>query len=350
MSVLVTGATGLVGAQVCRELLADGQDVAAMVRRRTPPHGTRPVVAHLDVPADLERAMAGHDTVFHCAAIYAYGRAREEELEAVNVTGTRDVLRAAASAGVRRVVVTSSSVTCGSSGGRAARDEAHAPSEEFAPAYFGSKVRQEQTAFETGAELGVEVVVACPTVVLGGPATRLVPSNAILLRYLLDPTRSTYPGGCNVVALDDVARGHVLVAERGTPGERYLLGGENVSWRLLHTLLAELAGVPGPFAEVSTTMAVLAAAASELAASVTSTEPLTTRDEALTIGRYYWYDDRRARALGYTSGSARQAVAGSLSWLLAGDDLPRWVRESLRPAPEVRAARRLVPRRTVDPG
>ena len=174
------------------------------------------------------------------------------------------MLRAAAAAGVRRVVVTSSSVTCGSSGGRAARDEAHAPNEEFAPAYFDSKVRQEQTAFETGAELGVEVVVACPTVVLGGPATRLVPSNAILLRYLLDPTRSTYPGGCNVVALDDVARGHVLVAERGTPGERYLLGGENVSWRLLHTLLAELAGVPGPFAEVSTTMAVLAAAASEL--------------------------------------------------------------------------------------
>ena len=344
MSVLVTGATGLVGAQVCRELLADGQDVAAMVRRGTPPDGTHPVEAHLDVPADIARAMTGHDTVFHCAAIYAYGRAHDEELESVNVEGTRNVMRAAADAGVRRVVVTSSSVTCGSSGGRVARDERHAPNDDLAPAYFASKVRQEQAAFETGADLGLEVVVACPTVVLGGPAARLVPSNAIVLRYLLDPTRSTFPGGCNVVALDDVARGHLLLAERGTPGQRYLLGGENVSWRLLHTLVAELAGVPGPFSEVSTTIAVLAAAASELAASVTSTEPLTTRDEALTIGRYYWYDDRRARALGHTSGSARRAVAASLSWLLAGDDLPRWVREALRPAPEVRSARRLVPR------
>ncbi len=344
MTVLVTGATGLVGAQVCRELVGAGLDVVAMVRRRTPPDGTRPVEVRLDDVADLERAMAGSTTVFHCAAIYAYGRAHDEELEEVNVKGTRNVLEAAAGAGVHRVVVTSSSVTCGSSVQPVATDEAGFPRDEFAPAYFDSKVRQEQAALEAGEELGVEVVIACPTVVLGGPSSRLVPSNAILLRYLLDPTRSTYPGGCNIVSLGDVARGHVLLSERGTPGERYLLGGENLSWRLLHTFLAELAGVAGPYAEVSTSVAVLAAAASELAASVSSTEPLTTRDEALTIGRYYWYDDGRARALGYTSGSARQAIAQSLSWLFAGDDLPRWLRESLRPAPEVRSARRLVPR------
>jgi dihydroflavonol-4-reductase len=344
VSVFVTGSTGLVGAQVCRELLVEGHDVVAMVRHRTPPEGTRPANARLDYLDGLKAAMRGATTVFHCAAVYAYGRAHDAELEAVNVDGTRNVIQAAAEAGVRRVVVTSSSVTVGSSLHRVVRDETRSPDDEFVPAYFASKLRQEQVALQTGAELGVEVVLACPTVILGGPEGRLVPSNAILLRYLLDPTRSTYPGGCNVVSLGDAARGHVLLAERGAPGERYLLGGENVSWRLLHTILAQLAGVPGPYAEVSAAVTVLVAAASELAATVAGTEPLVTRDEALTIGRYYWYDDSLARALGYTSGSARRSVAEGLSWLLASDSMPRWVRESLRVAPEVRVARRLVPR------
>ena len=84
--------------------------------------------------------------------------------------------------------------------------------------------------------LGLEVVLALPTVVLGGPFTRLAPSNAIVLRYLLDPTRSTFPGGCNVVDARDVGAGHLRLLEHGVAGERYLLGGEDLSWRMLHTL------------------------------------------------------------------------------------------------------------------
>ena len=345
MTAVVTGATGLVGTQVCKALVESGRDVVAAVRNEAQsPAGTEPRFARLDVQGSLVKAMAGGTSVIHCAAVYTYDESRQDEVEQVNVEGTRNVVRAAAEAGVPRVVVTSSSVTAGSSADPVVRDESGRLGDEPVPAYFASKVRQERVAFETGAEYGVEVVVACPTVVLGGPSRRLVPSNAILLRYLLDPTRSTYPGGCNIVSAGDVARGHVLLAEVGVPGERYLLGGENLSWRLLHATVADLAGVPGPYAEVPSSVAVAVAAASEYVASRLGSEPLATRDEALTIGRYYWYSHDKAAALGYSPGSSRQAVAEALAWLLASDHLPRWVREGLRPMAEVRSARRLVPR------
>ena len=102
---------------------------------------------------------------------------------------------------------------------------------------------------------------------MGGPSSRLVPSNAIVLRYLLDFFRSTFPGGCNVVSLDDVALAHVLLAENGAPGERYLIGSENLSWRTLHSLIADLAGVAGPRIEVPTAAAYITSAAAEAWAS-----------------------------------------------------------------------------------
>jgi dihydroflavonol-4-reductase len=260
------------------------------------------------------------------------------------VDGTRAALAAAADVGVRRVVVTSSSVTCGSSPGPEAVDESHALGAEFAPAYFRVKQAQEDLALELGAQLGLEIVIACPTVVLGGPATRLVPSNAILARYLLDPSRTTFAGGSNVVSAGDVGVGHALLAESGVPGWRYLLGGRNLTWRELHELIGELAGVPGPFLTADTEAAVLAARAAGWWGRLTSRAPLVTADEARTVGRYYWYRHDRAAGLGYAPGSPRAAVAEALAWLLASDELPRWVREGLRPLPEVHASRRLVPR------
>ncbi|MCU1659911.1 MAG: NAD-dependent epimerase/dehydratase [Pseudonocardiales bacterium] len=349
MKAVVTGATGLVGGHVCRALREAGHEARAVVRtaRISGPLDrldVETVRATLDNPASLVAAMRGCDVVIHCAAVYAYGVARAAEVERVNVDGTRQVVTAAAEAGVRRVVVTSSSVTAGSSGGPVARDESGRIGTEYVPPYFISKVRQEEVAFATGAESGVQVVVACPTVVLGGPANRLVPSNAIIVRYLTDPTRSTFAGGCNVVGVEDVARGHVLLAEHGKPGERYLLGGENVSWRTLHSLIADLAGVGGPYAEVPASVALATSALAEKWAQLMSIEPLSTRDEALTIGRYFWYSAAKAAQVGYAFGPARAAIASALAWILIGEHLPRWVRDGLRVGDEVRAARRLMPR------
>lgn len=348
MRVAVTGATGMLGGAVVRAALAAGHEVRAVRRtgRSLPWPGVEAewVTARLNSGPALRRAFAGMDAVAHCAAVYAYGAARATEVEEVNTRGTASVVAAAAASGVRRVVVTSSSVTRGSSAGPVPRTEEHELGTEPAPAYYLSKVGQEQAALAAGEEHGVEVVLALPTVLLGGPWRQLAPSNAIVLRYLLDPLRTTYPGGCNVATVADVATGHLLLLDQGTAGGRYLLGGENLTWRQLHTLVAELAGLPGPYAEAPAPVAWLGAAVTEGWARLSGRPPLVTRDETRSVGRFYWYSSGRAAALGHTPSSGRAAVAESLAWLVASPEVPRWVRENLRLTDEVRLARPLLPR------
>jgi dihydroflavonol-4-reductase len=359
MRVAVTGATGMVGGQVVSAARAAGHEVLAVTRPdperrgdtlRLGGHAVPRAAAALTDAASLTAALRGCDALVHCAAVYAFGAGRAAEVEQVNADGTRAVLEAAVAAGVSRTVVTSSSVTRGSSLLPRARSERDSLGAEPAPAYYASKVAQEEVALEAGRRHGIPVVLALPTVVLGGPFTRLAPSNAIVLRYLLDPTRSTFAGGCNVVDARDVGTGHVALLERGVAGERYLLGGEDVSWRTLHSLVSDLAGLPGPFGEVPTGSAWAVAAVMEWWAGVRNVTPLSTRDEASTVGRFYWYTSAKANDLGYAARPARAAVAASLAWLAISPDLPRWAREGLRLHPEVRAARDLVaaPLATVD--
>jgi dihydroflavonol-4-reductase len=351
VKIAVTGATGMVGGQVVRAALEGGHDVLALTRPgpgrrggtlRVGPHDVPRAAAALTDTTSLTDALRGCDGLVHCAAVYAFGAARAAEVDEVNTEGTRAAIEAAAGAGVARVVVTTSSVTCGSSQLPRARSERDHLGSEPVPAYYASKAAQEQVALETGQRHGLPVVLALPTVVLGGPFTRLAPSNAIVLRYLLDPTRSTFAGGCNVVDARDVGAGHVRLLEKGVAGERYLLGGEDVSWRMLHSLVADLAGLPGPYAEMSAASAWALSAAAEWWAGLRGAAPLTTRDEAATVGRFYWYTSAKAHELGYAARPARAAVAASLAWLAVSPDLPRWAREGLRLHPEVRAARELV--------
>jgi dihydroflavonol-4-reductase len=352
MRLAVTGATGMVGGQVVRAALAAGHEVLAITRPDPQRRGDTVLLGGREVAraavgltdtGSLTRALRGCDGLVHCAAVYAFGAARGAEVAQVNAEGTRAVLEAAAAAGVSRTVVTTSSVTCGSSLLPRARSERDHLGTEPAPAYYASKVAQEEVALETGRRHGIPVVLSLPTVVLGGPFTRLAPSNAIVLRYLLDPTRSTFAGGCNVVDARDVGAGHLALLELGVDGERYLLGGEDLTWRMLHTLVADLAGLPGPFAEMPAGSAWVLSAAAEWWAGVSGSAPLTTREEATTVGRFYWYTSAKAHDLGYAARPARAAVASSLAWLAVRPELPRWAREGLRLHPEVRAARDLVP-------
>jgi dihydroflavonol-4-reductase len=286
--------------------------------------------------------------VFHAAAVFAYWGVRASDLETTAVQGTLNVLDACRSAKVKRVVLTSSSVVFGSSTRPVLRDESSELREADAPAYVKAKLAQEQAAFQRAAESGLELVAVCPTIAVGPHDVHLSPSNSIIVTYLSDPFKLTYPGGCNIVSVSDVARGHVLAARLGRAGERYLLGSENLEWWAIQRAISEMCGVPGPFFNTNHTGSYLAATAAELTAWLTRQRPLTTRTQAGMVGRYYWYRHDRAAGLGYSPMPARQALAEAISWLVASPLVSQQLRVTLRLSREVYAARQGIARR--EPG
>ena len=335
MKALVTGASGVVGANLVRELLAQRWDVRALVRRGPPRRalGGLPIeLAEGDVldPASLDAASAGVDVVFHCAARFSYGSVNQLELERVAIDGTRNMITAAAGAGVDRVVLTSSSVIFGSSTSAEPRNEDSTFTAEDASAYAVSKFRQSAVAFSSAAALGIDLVAVCPTLTMGAWDYGLSESNAIIVKYLNDPFRTTFPGGCNVVAASDIARGHLLVAENGVPGRSYILGGENLSWRDLHTRISALCGTIGPLVTATHTGAYLTAAWAEWTSRAFGLPPSLTRDEVRMIGRWYWYEDSAARAIGYRPTGTQAALQTAISWLLRTDHIRPDVRAWLQ--------------------
>jgi dihydroflavonol-4-reductase len=344
MKVLVTGATGIVGTNLVRALLEASHQVRVLVR----PSSDVRSLAKLPVErregdildlASLNAAARGCSVVFHAAAVFSYWGMSAEDQRDLAERGTRNVLEAARKNRVQRVVVTSSSVVLGSTARGQVLDENNAADEPDPSAYTRSKMAQEAAAFKRGEELGVDVVAVCPTLVVGGFDYRLSPSNANIVNYLNDPFRSTFIGGCNFVSAQDVAAGHMLAAEHGKTGARYVLGSENLTWQDAHRLISELTGTFGPSLVLNHTAAYLAAAAAEASARLTGTRPQVTRDEAKMSGRFYWYSHERLSALGYAPAPARRALAEAIAWLWVRSYIADSVMEKLKLSPEVRSAR-----------
>ena len=348
MRALVTGSNGLIGANLVRELLGHGVEVRAMTRASS----NLQAIAGLDFervigdvqndPVELAALCADCDLVFHAAAQFTYSGISQAELELTAVSGTRNLIEAAALAGVPRVVVTSSSVVFGSSSAPEVRDENRRADDEFVePPYVLSKIRQDKLAAQLAENLGIEIVFVCPTMSVGPFATSLGPSNGLIVAYLNDPLRMTYPGGCNLVSVRDIAHGHWLAAMHGVAGQSYLLGAENLSWAQIHTMIAELCGVPRPQLEINHTSAYLAATYEELRARLLDREPFTTRQQARMIGRYYWYSHARAATeLGFAPMPARAALAEACAWLAMSPHISREIRATMTLDAEVHAARR----------
>ena len=340
MKALVTGANGLIGANLVRELLATGHTVRAMVRSTSHLQSLAGVTVERvqgDIfdPPSLRQAAQGCDVLFHTAGVFAYWGYSDQELNRIIVEGTRNVVDAAQAAGVQRMVLTSSSVVMGSSTKTVPRDERHEIRDKDAPPYFLAKARQEQAAIAQAQALGLELIAVCPTITVGSHDYHLVPSNAIIVSYLNDPYKATYPGGCNIVHVRDIARGHILAAEKGQPGERYVLGSENWEWSLIHRTISELCGVPGPSMMANHTTAYLTATAMELLSKLTKKAPTSTRAQARTVGRFYWYRHDKIAALGYTPQSARSALAEAIAWLVTSPHIAPNLRNRLKLSREV---------------
>lgn len=345
MNVLVTGANGLIGANLCRALLKRGYHVRALVRKSSDLSAIQGLPLDLvygDVlhPETVYAATEGCEIVFHAAAVFAYWGVADSDMEKIAVEGTSNMMVAARAASARRFILTSSSVVFGSSTYLVARSETDPHDDSYSPPYCLSKLHQEQAAIKLATELDLDLVVVNPCITVGPHDAKLSPSNAIIVSYLSDPFRTTFSGGCNIVSVQDVAAGHVLAAEKGRRNERYLLGSENMEWSLIHRSIAELCGVPGPQLYANHTASYLAAAMHELWAQFTKTKPLTSREQAKMVGQFYWYSHAKAAAeLGYSPRPARQALAEAVAGMVSGPHFSADLRRTLALGREVYDAR-----------
>jgi dihydroflavonol-4-reductase len=311
MRALVTGASGFVGRHVVSELVAGGWDVRAFDRQAPPTAAAEFVAGDVLDPDAVSRALDGCDALFHLAAVYSYARRDVALMESVNVDGTRVVIEAAARAGVRRIVHTSTCATCGPVPERRATELDHpAPSDLRIP-YKRTKLGGERVALEAGRD-GVEVIVVNPTVPVGSGDLRPTPTGKMVADVAHGRARGYLArSALNVVAVEDVARGHVLAFERGKAGERYLLGGEDMSIRDVFAAVARAAGLSAPRIGVPWSFAYAAALGADLALRPLGREPeLLLLDEVRSGRLPHLFDDSKARAeLGYTSRPAQEALA-----------------------------------------
>jgi dihydroflavonol-4-reductase len=310
---LVTGAGGFIGAHVAAALAAAGAEVRAFDLRPPddPPPGVEPVAGDLLDDGALRGALDGCDAVFHLAALYSYRRADADAMRRVNVEGTRAVLDTAARAGGVRVVHTSSCATCGPVPGRAATEDDAPPDWELAVPYKRTKLDAERLALRAAAE-GLDVVVVNPTTPVGPGDRGPTPTGKMVRDVASGRARAYLRGGAlNVVAVEDVAAGHLLAHERGRAGRRYLLGGENLSMREVFATIAAAAGRRAPRVAIPWRLAYAAALGADAALRPLGREPsLLVLDEVRLARLPMTFDDTRARAeLGYRPGAARAALA-----------------------------------------
>jgi dihydroflavonol-4-reductase len=288
MKVYVTGASGFVGSHVARELRERG----AEVREER--------VDLLDFQG-LERAVADCDAVVHVAALYSYD-ADPALIERVNVEGTRNVFDACVRAGIARIVHTSTAGTCGPVRGRPATEEDTPPPWELSVPYKRTKLAAERLALDAGA------IVVNPTTPVGEGDLKPTPTGRMIAGVATGRIQGfVRTTGLNLVDVRDVARGHVLALERGEPGERYLLGGANLSLEELFGAIADLAGRPRPRLRVPYAVALAASKAG-----------LVNRDEVklARLPMYFSWEKAHSR-LGYAPGPVEPALARAVAEALS---------------------------------
>ncbi|MHB1871497.1 MAG: hopanoid-associated sugar epimerase [Steroidobacteraceae bacterium] len=319
----MTGATGFVGAALARTLIAAGWQVRALTRAGSDPRNLRALavertVGDLTDAPSLERAVAGCDAVFHAAADYRLWVPDPKTMYRANVDGTRNLLEAARRAGVQRVVYTSSVACIGlPADGSVGTEDTPVGLESMVGHYKRSKFLAERVALEA-AEQGAPVVIVNPAAPVGPRDLKPTPTGQIVLDAALGRTPAYVDTGLNIVHVDDVAAGHVLAFHRGRPGERYILGGENLPLREILVQITRLAGRAPPRIRLPHGVVLPIAYLAEGFARVTGKPTRVTVDSVrMARKRMYFSSEKAARELGYRSRPAALAFADALEWFRA---------------------------------
>ena len=318
MTVLVTGATGFVGAHVTRALVERGDAVRAGYRNpkrlgRLGGLDVEPVAGEvLDLDA-MRAAMRGCDVVYHVAGMV--GSTPIAKVWEMNQRGPLVAVEAAAMEDVRRVVITSTISAVGTANGRPADEENAYPEEGLGLVYADSKRGGEREAIAAGERLGVEVVVVNPAYVLGVPVDRTQPgetSTRIVGNYLRGRLPVVLDAPINFVDVEDVATGHLLAAEKGEPGGRYILGGHNRPWAELIDMVAQSSGIHHPLLVVPSEVGHIANLRERLGL------PGAISAEAFGLmGQDWRFTSAKAkRELGYRPRPIAQSVTATVEWYL----------------------------------
>ena len=322
MTILVTGATGFVGSAVARRLVQHGLEVRVLVR----PGSDRRNIDGLDVDVatgdladrdSLERAAKGCAALFHVAADYRLWTRDPQGMFATNVDGTRDVLRAAAEAGATRIVYTSSVAVLGlRATGDSADEETPVAFADMIGPYKQSKFRAEAEVRRLVADEGIPVVIVNPSMPVGPGDVKPTPTGRMIVEAASGRVPAYVDSGLNVVHVDDVATGHLLAFERGEVGERYVIGGEDVSLRDILCSVTAAAGRQPPRLRLPHGAVLPVAYAAEAWSRLTGgREPFVTVDGVRMARKRMYYSSAKARrTLGYNPGPALGALSDAVAW------------------------------------
>jgi len=321
MKALVTGANGFLGSAVVRALLADGLAVRAFVRsgsdrRNLDGLDVDIAVGDLTDRESVRRAAAGCDAVFHVAADYRLWVADSKPMYRANVEGSVNVLEAAAEAGAKGMVYTSSVAVLGINKDRTPGDEdTPVTVEDMVGHYKRSKYLAEQAVRRRAAELGFPVVTVNPSTPIGPRDVKPTPTGRILLDAAAGRMPAFVDTGLNLVHVDDVAAGHLAAARLGVPGERYILGGDDFTLQQILELVAEHVGRRASTIRLPHWSVYPLAVGAEAVAMLTKREPRVTLDGLRMSKKHMYFSSRKAqRDLKYRWRDPRLAVAAAVDW------------------------------------
>jgi len=313
-----------VGSHVARALAAKGADLRLLVRPNSNTKNIADLKADLATgdlrdPASLEKAIAGCDTVFHVAADYRLWVRDPDDMYRANVEGTRAILDAAGKNGVRRVVYTSSVATMGfTSDGQSADEDSPVSLENMIGPYKRSKFMAEQAAIEA-ARGGLNVVIVNPTTPVGERDIKPTPTGRIVLDFLKKKFPAYVDTGLNLVDVTECARGHIAALEKGRAGERYILGGENLTLKQILDKLGAITGLPSPSIRVPYILALATGVVDEIVTGrVLGREPRATID-AVRMGRKKMFvsSAKAERELGWKIKPVDDALHRAAEWFRA---------------------------------